>query len=179
MNRAQAILQSYEIISSFDRRRREYKKLGWIYAARNRSFVDQVFKVGQSARQPDIRVAELSSGTAVYRDFELVYFVHVGNRDPAEGQAHSILQEFRVNPRKEFFQAPLKKVVSVLDQVANMFPIPLGKTPRVGFLKQPLSPCLTRCARCGSKNRVPNVLIELMITCGFCREQITIATDNY
>ena len=179
MNRAQSILQSYEVISSFDRRRREYKKLGWIYAARNRSFVDRVFKVGQSARPPDVRVAELSSDTAVYRDFELVYFVHVGNRDPAEGQAHYRLQDYRVNPRKEFFQAPLQTVVGVLDQVANMFPIPLGKTSRAEMLKQPPSPYLTRCTRCGSSNRVPNVLIELIVTCGSCREQLTIAPDNY
>ena len=179
VNRYDPVLQSIEVIASFDKRRREYKKLGWIYAAQNRSFVDRVFKVGQSARPPGVRVAELSNNRAVYRDFELVYFVHVGNRDPAEGQAHSILQEFRVNPRKEFFKAPLQTVVGVLDQVADMFPIPLGKTPRAGYLKQPLTPYMIRCARCGSRNRVPNVLVELMITCGSCEERITIAPDNY
>ena len=179
MNCADSILQYYEVISSFDRRRREYKKLGWIYVARNSSFKDPVFKIGQSARPPSVRVAELSSDTSVYRDFDLVYFVHVGNRDPAEGQAHSILREFRVNPRKEFFQAPIQKIVGVLDQVASQFPIPLGKTPRAGFLNQPLSPYLTRCARCGSNNRVPNVLIELMITCVSCRERFTVAPDTY
>lgn len=179
VNGYDSILQYYEVIATFDRRRREYKKLGWIYAARNRSFVDRVFKVGQSARPPHVRVEELSSNTAVYQDFELVYFVHVGNRDPAEGQAHYRLQDYQINSRKEFFQAPLQTVVGVLDQVANMFPIPLGKTPRAGFLNQPLSPYLTRCSGCGSRNRVPNVLIELMITCVSCREQFEIAPDRY
>ena len=84
MIRADSILRTYEVIASFDKRRREYKKLGWIYVARNRSYVDPVFKIGQSSRPPSVRVAELSSDTSVYRDFELVYFVHVGNRDPAE-----------------------------------------------------------------------------------------------
>ena len=40
------ILASFWMIETFDKRRREYKKLGWIYAARNPSFVDPVFKVG-------------------------------------------------------------------------------------------------------------------------------------
>ena len=175
LNRFDPVQQSIEVIASFDRRRREYRKLGWIYAARNSSFVDPVFKIGQSARSPVVRVDELSRDSAVYRDFELVYFVHVGNRDPAEGQAHSILREFRVNPRKEFFEAPLQSVVGALDHVANVFPIPLGKTPLAGYLKQPLTPYIIRCAKCGSRNRVPNVLIELMITCGSCKEHLTIA----
>ena len=124
-----------------------------------------------------VRVAELSGSTAVYRDFEMVYFVHVGNRDPAEGQVHSILRDFRINPSKEFFEAPLQTVVGVLDQVANMFPIPLGKTPRAGYLKQPLTPYMIRCASCGSKNRVPNVLVELKVSCGVCKEQLIVAPD--
>lgn len=178
MNRYDPVLQSIEVIASFDRRRREYRNLGWIYAARNRSFVDPVFKVGQTARPPMVRVAELSRNTAVYRDFELVYFVHVGDRDPAEGQAHSNLQEYRINPAKEFFEAPLRTVVSVLDQVAIGFPIKLGKTARAGYLKQPLTPYVIGCARCGSENRVPNVLVELMITCGSCKDRFTIAPYN-
>ena len=40
------LMQSIMALKSFDKRRREYKRVGWIYAARNPSFVDPVFKIG-------------------------------------------------------------------------------------------------------------------------------------
>ena len=51
------------------------------------------------------------ASTAVYRRFELVYFVHVSDRHQAEGYAHQFLRSSRVNPAKEFFEAPLMTVV--------------------------------------------------------------------
>ncbi|WP_419160878.1 GIY-YIG nuclease family protein [Candidatus Palauibacter sp.] len=92
------LMQSIMALKSFDKRRREYKRVGWIYAARNPSFVDPVFKIGQSKVSPAVRVHQLSSSTSVYRPFELVYWVHVSDRDRAEGHAHQLLQEHRVNP---------------------------------------------------------------------------------
>ena len=35
---------SFAAISSFDKRRREYRRVGWIYACSNSSFVDPVYK---------------------------------------------------------------------------------------------------------------------------------------
>ena len=172
MNLMDPISESFAAIESLDKRRREYKKVGWIYAARNKSFVDPVFKVGQSSRPPTARVAELSSSTSVYNDFDLVYFVHVSNRDIAEVQAHSALQEFRVNLKKEFFLAPLPVIVKALDRAASICPIQLGKTPRAGFLEQPLSPRLTYCPNCTAENRIPNVLVDVQITCGSCKQLI-------
>ena len=98
------ILASFLAIKSCDKRRKEYKKVGWIYVALNPSFVDPVFKVGESSRPPFARIQELSASTSVYREFELAYFVHVTPRDIAEKWAHEALKEFRINPRKEFFR---------------------------------------------------------------------------
>ena len=98
-----SILASFWEIENFDKRRKEYKKLGWIYAARNPSFVDPVFKVGESSRPPFARIEELSASTSVYSAFELAYFVHVSRRGDAEKWAHDALKEFRVNPRKGIF----------------------------------------------------------------------------
>ena len=128
------ILASFLAIEDCDKRRKEYKKLGWIYVARNASFVDPVFKVGESSRPPFNRVEELSASTSVYRAFETVYFVHVSNRNVAEAQAHDALKKFRINPRKEFFQAPLPVVIKAVDRVAGIFPVPRGKTPRAGYI---------------------------------------------
>ncbi len=169
------VIGSFAAIASFDRRRREYRRLGWIYACRNRSFTDPVFKIGQSSRPPHVRIAELSSSSAVYRDFQLVYFVHVSDRDPAEGQAHLALQGYRVNPNKEFFQAPLPEIVHAMDAAASMFPVQLGKTSRAGFLPQPLQPRHFSCPHCGAQNRLANVLIEIRISCGSCGERLEVA----
>lgn len=146
--------------------------------ARNNSFVDPVYKIGQTARPPSVRLEELSNDTSVYREFELVYFVHVANRDPAEGQAHYLLRDYRVNPKKEFFEASISEIVRVLDQVANEFPIPLGKSRRAGYLEQLLKPRMPRCLRCGSKNRVPYVLVEIRIKCGSCHEWLSSSTKT-
>ncbi len=167
-------LQSLLAIKNCDKRRKEYKNVGWIYAARNPSFVDPVFKVGESSRPPVNRMGELSASTSVYRAFQLVYFVHVTHRDIAEKQVHNALKKFRINPRKEFFQAPLPIVVKALDRVAGMLPVPLGKTPRAGYLQQPLQPRPVSCPHCGMENRVPGVLVQIRISCGACRSEIVI-----
>ena len=96
-------MQSIVRLSAFDKRRREYKRLGWVYVARNPYFADPVFKVGQTKVSPVTRVEKLSSSTSVYRPFELVYFVHVSDRDLAEAHVHQALAASRINPAKEFF----------------------------------------------------------------------------
>ncbi len=172
------IFASFYAIDGFDKRRKEYKKLGWIYVARNPSFIDPVFKVGESSRPPFTRIQELSASTSVYRAFELAYFVHVTPRDIAEAQAHDVLKKFRINPRKEFFQAPLPVVVKALDRVAGMFPVPRGRTPRAGYLQQPLQPLPVSCPHCGMENRVPGVLVQIKVSCGACSRGIVIETPE-
>ena len=166
------LMQSITALDSFDKRRREYKRVGWIYAARNPSFVDPVFKIGQSKVSPAERVRQLSSSTSVYRPFELVYWVHVSNRERAEGYAHQLLQECRVNPGREFFAATVVEVARALDQAAASFPIPLGRTARSGFLRPGLAPITVPCPRCDTANRAPRLLVPIRISCGNCSEML-------
>jgi hypothetical protein len=166
------IAATFIAIEGFDKRRRQYRKIGWIYAARNESNRDPVFKIGQSSRRPYLRIAELSSSTSVYRSFELVYFVHVADRDIAERHAHSVLQESRVAPGKEFFEAPLPAVVQAMDRAAAISPVPVSPSLRAGYLAQPLEPWITICEECGSENRVPHVLIPIHIKCGLCGREL-------
>lgn len=162
------LLRSIAALDGFDKRRREYKRVGWLYAARNSCFADPVFKVGQTKVSPVVRVDRLSGSTSVYRPFQLVYWVHVSNRDLAEGFAHEILRESRVNPSKEFFNASVVEVARALDQAAAHYAIPLGRTPRAGFLPPGLPPRTVRCAHCGVANRFPSLLVPIRTTCGSC-----------
>lgn len=171
------LMQSIMALKSFDKRRREYKHVGWLYAARNPSFVDPVFKVGQSKVSPVVRVDQLSN-SSVYKPFELVYWVHVSDRDQAEGYAHHLLLAYRVNPAREFFQASVMEVARTLDQAAARFPIRLGRTARSGFLGPGLAPITVRCSSCDTASRAPRLLVPIRISCGNCAQMLTIAAPS-
>ncbi len=40
----------FDLIASLDKRRTEYKYVGWVYILRNRAFRDPLLKIGQSRR---------------------------------------------------------------------------------------------------------------------------------
>ena len=170
-------LLSITILDSLDKRRREYKRLGWIYAARNRSFVDPVYKIGQTKISPSDRIKQLSASTSVYRAFELVYFVHVSDRDAAEGYAHQALKDSRVNHGKEFFEAPVKTVVKVLDEAAQRWPIQRGRTLLSGFVEPALGKRVVPCPRCESRYRLPQLLVNISVTCSACGERHEVVAD--
>lgn len=171
------IMQSIVMLDSFDKRRREYKRLGWVYVARNECSADPVFKVGQTKVSPVMRVERLSSSTSVYRPFDLVYFVHVADRDRAESHVHQALAASRVNQAKEFFEAPLMTVVRALDEAASYWPIQLGRTPRAGFLEAALQPRVVLCSRCGKRTQVPRLLVSIWVTCKHCSFRFELASD--
>ena len=62
---ANPIMGSIVTLDSFDKRRGEYKRLDWVYVARNPCFTDVVFEVGQTNVSPVVRVRQLSRSTAV------------------------------------------------------------------------------------------------------------------
>ena len=165
------------MLDGFDKRYRQYKRLGWVYVARNPCFAEPVFKVGQTKVSPVKRVEGLSSSTSVYRRFQLVYFVHVSDRDQAEGYVHQALAESRVNPSKEFFLAPLMTVVRALDEAGSRWPIQRGKTLRAGFLEPALTPRVFACPNCGVKNRVPRLLVSVQVNCNICSGVFELASD--
>ena len=173
------IMQSIVRLDAFDKRYRQYKRLGWVYVARNQCFADPVFKVGQTKVSPVMRVERLSSSTSVYRPFELVYFVHVSDRDQAEGHVHQALAGSRINPSKEFFLAPLMTVVRALDEAASYWRIPLGRTARSGFLEPALVPRVFGCHRCGGKTKTPRLLVSVRVTCKHCSAQFELASDVF
>ena len=126
---------------------------------------------------PVTRVGQLSSSTSVYRPFELVYFVHVSDRDQAEGHVHHVLAASRVNNAKEFFDAPLATVIRALDAAASYWQIPLGRTPRSGFLEPALKPRVFMCHHCGRKTKVPRLLISVRVSCKRCSARFELASD--
>ncbi len=161
-------------VKAFDRRRREYKRVGWLYAARNPSFADSVFKIGQTTISPSERIEQLSSSTSVYKKFELVYFVHVSDHRAAEKYVHQALSDYRVNFGREFFQASIMAVVKTLDEAGEIWPIPLDRNPSSGFLTPALTKQIVSCPMCNKRSRIPKVLIDISVTCTQCNNPYTV-----
>lgn len=106
-----------------------------------------------------------------------MYFVHVSDRDQAEGHVHQALAASRVNPSKEFFLAPLMTVVRVLDEAASRWPIQLGRTARAGFLEPALMPRVVACRHCDRRIKVPRLLVSLRVNCSHCSGGFEVASD--
>ena len=153
---------------------REYKRIGWIYAARNPSFTDPVFKLGRTTVSPSERIAQLGASTSVFRKFELAYFVHVSDHLEAERFVHLTLQSSRLMSGKEFFGASIMTVVKVLDEAGERWPTPLGKNKRSGFLPAALTKRIVYCPKCNGKSRVPELLIDMAVTCTRCAAPYTV-----
>lgn len=155
-------------LEGFDKRRREYKHLGWVYVAQNSSFADKVFKIGQTRISPSERIGVLGASTSVYRNFDLVYFVHVSHHLEAETYVHQTLKEFRLNPGKEFFNAPLMTIVKTLDEAGNLWKIPFGKTIHAATLPPALEKQIVSCPKCKKKSRISLLGIGVTVTCTAC-----------
>ena len=90
------------------------KKLGKIYILRNPYHADALIKIGKTTRVSEKRAKEISLGTGVPVDFEVVYEEDVFDCDLAEKIVHEKLNDNRINPRREFFQLPLNQAVKVV-----------------------------------------------------------------
>ena len=147
--------------------------MGWVYAVRNLEFVRPLIKIGMSGRAPHLRVRELAS-TGVPGDYQLVYCVHTVNARFVEARAHQALGQYRYQAGKEFFEAPIAEVVSVLDVIANALPIRMSQgrsgryNERSNPLPQPFSTVVLDCPGCSQSNRVRALAIPVQATCGKC-----------
>ena len=90
--------------------------VGHVYILNNASMPGKL-KIGKTSKSPEQRAAELSAPTAVPCPFEVAFDILVADIDEADRRVHSILAKYRVNRDREFFQAPLKIAIKVLEEV--------------------------------------------------------------
>ena len=55
---AQCLPNPFILISGLDRRRREYRRVGWVYIMRNPAFRDGLLKIGMTTRLPGERATD-------------------------------------------------------------------------------------------------------------------------
>lgn len=161
-------------LESLDRESGEYEGMGWVYAMVNPAVRDKVFKIGRTSRWPWERAGELTNGSGVYGEFFPVYFVHVGNRMVAESQAMKLLSSFRATHGKEFFEAPLPKLLDALDEVGERWPVWVGDEVHE-VLPQPFMSFVHHCDECGSPTRVRELLLPVRARCHQCNAELDAA----
>lgn len=89
-------------------------KEGRIYILRSPYHKDTIVKIGRTSRLTEQRAREISNGTGVPSDFEVLYEEDVFDSVLAEKLVHKKLDAYRLNPKREFFSLPLKKAVKIV-----------------------------------------------------------------
>ena len=121
------------------------------------------------------RAHELGTATAVPEGFELVYFVHVSDRNDAERAVHDTLVRYRPSHKKEFFEVPLTKAIEALDRAAETYPIIVGRGRSARVLEQYFQSANVRCPSCGKTNRVRQLGIPVYVKCRACKTPLPLA----
>jgi hypothetical protein len=80
---------------------------GFIYCA---SADGTDYKIGQTRRPAEQRLAEANRCTWVINPFKFHIVEAVEHSKQHEWAVHKLLEDYRVNKRKEFFKAPLTKI---------------------------------------------------------------------
>lgn len=114
---------------------------GYIYILLNPSFSEDVVKIGMTSRSPVLRSLELSSHTGVPEKFILAYSERVQSAKTVERMAHDALQQYRVDPGREFFRVPLSEAINTIRQIVENTSKPRSKRQKHSNE--------TTCRRCG------------------------------
>lgn len=94
---------------------------GYIYVMRCAAHTENLFKIGMTKRTTYLRASELTAATAAPDDFHVVYEWEVSNCIVAEKEIHALLDRYRTNQQREFFQAPLQLITKAIEEVANKY----------------------------------------------------------
>tara|TARA_R110001583_G_scaffold160071_1_gene311941 strand:+ start:500 stop:2140 length:1641 start_codon:yes stop_codon:yes gene_type:complete len=92
---------------------------GYIYVMRSAAHDKDIFKVGLTRRNSDVRARELSRSTSSPDQFLVVEDWYVKDCVLAEKLIHSRLSKYRVNPKREYFKTRYNVIFSAVDEVIN------------------------------------------------------------
>jgi hypothetical protein len=93
---------------------------GWIYVLAN-STMKGILKIGRTDRTPSERADELSAATGVPTPFVIVWQEETGDSVSAEQEVHRLLEGYRVNLGREFFQIDTKTAIDIVSRACWRF----------------------------------------------------------
>lgn len=89
---------------------------GFLYVLRCAAMKEEVYKVGYTDRTAEIRASELSANTATPKSFIVVNSWQHKDAKGLETNVHAMLDPYRLNERREFFNAPYKTIEKIIEQ---------------------------------------------------------------
>jgi hypothetical protein len=94
------------------------KDSGFIYIIRNPTMGADIFKIGLTRKEVEERIKQLSK-TSVPDKFYKVQEWNVKNCVKAEKEIHDLLEKFRIDPRREFFEVNYDIAVETITKVCS------------------------------------------------------------
>ncbi|SMF76988.1 GIY-YIG nuclease family protein [Candidatus Pelagibacter sp. HIMB1321] len=99
------------------RRVRIDENFNYVYILSNKSYPNNVFKVGWTTNLPEERADQLSSETGVLYPFKVEYYKSFKNADNVEKKVHKKFKAYRVRQNKEFFEIEINKLKEYLENL--------------------------------------------------------------
>lgn len=87
---------------------------GYVYVLRNESLTG-LLKIGSTTFGAEKRAKQLSNTTAIPTPFIVAYEIYVSHHEEFEKTIHKKLSQYRVNPKREFFEVSIEKVIEVIN----------------------------------------------------------------
>lgn len=88
---------------------------GYLYILSNGS-IPNAYKVGCSREDPNLRARQLSASSGIPSPFTVVYSRYVVYPFAVESAIHGALDDYRVHDAREFFAAPLRHIIELVEQ---------------------------------------------------------------
>jgi hypothetical protein len=95
---------------------------GVVYVQRSESHENNVYKIGLTRRNAEVRASKLSAATGVPLPFFVLAQWEVGDCSQVEREVHGRLADFRINPNREFFFAELSQICRTINEVVAELP---------------------------------------------------------
>ncbi|SEB22213.1 GIY-YIG nuclease family protein [Pedobacter hartonius] len=90
---------------------------GYIYIMRNPAHALDLFKIGLTTKTVEQRAGQLSATTGSPDKFLIIHRWKANDCIVAEKLIHDRLREYRINPKREFFNIDLEKILPIISSI--------------------------------------------------------------
>lgn len=88
----------------------------YVYILTNPSFPN-LLKIGSTTKAPEDRAKDLSKGTGVPQEFEVIWAYNCFKAEIVEREVHKKLKKYRVNNQREFFEIDLQTAINSIEEI--------------------------------------------------------------
>lgn len=93
---------------------------GFVYVMSNPSFIGSTLKIGMSERDPTVFRSDELYSTGVPQPFKVEYFAFVESPMELERKVHRLLDQYRPNANREFFECDLSLAIETIRENATI-----------------------------------------------------------